>query len=424
MRHTVRAVLINASGGLSAYPLIELAELITSLGPDNIVLAFYQGDHSGNLVGIKLTFVGDVDKCKTTIFRDALLHADIELGFEVVFPPEDASTQSQDYSFVSVTPLSAELPSGKPVAFSLPLLNAAIAVFRQANFLHIDVAYEVHLARRSSNIEAARSLIPALAELRAADRNPEVGDCLAHSIELARSNGWYALERLGIPSKRAPIDGAWVESMVKEHVRKLVPFLPGELIQLEWRHDAPTATELSIQEYIGQARTADYVERISESVSESLSASGRSLAGLLSASLLASKKRTTRTRVTADFAFISYAHSDIQLVASLAERVEQFNVHCWYDQRLTAGDIWDEELERRIFECRVFVACVSDNYGHSRYCRRELKYADLIGKKILPISNGSWTWPTGLRMMFQDLQVATVSTSNDLDAFCRLLSEF
>ena len=62
----------------------------------------------------------------------------------------------------------------------------------------------------------------------------------------------------------------------------------------------------------------------------------------------------------------------------------------------------------------AFIACVSENYQDSRMCRREIKYADSLGKSIVPVSQTEWAWGEGLRMMFQELQVLDLNQGAEL----------
>jgi hypothetical protein len=51
------------------------------------------------------------------------------------------------------------------------------------------------------------------------------------------------------------------------------------------------------------------------------------------------------------------------------------------------------------------IACVSPAYEESRYCRREIKFADLLGKPILPVAHRPYRWGPGLAFLFQERQI-------------------
>lgn len=67
----------------------------------------------------------------------------------------------------------------------------------------------------------------------------------------------------------------------------------------------------------------------------------------------------------------------------------------------------------------ILMACLSPDYQSSKYCRREIKFADLIGKPIIPIAQKPITWADGLRFSFQELQICALTSG---DAWDKLLA--
>ena len=132
-------------------------------------------------------------------------------------------------------------------------------------------------------------------------------------------------------------------------------------------------------------------------------------------------RRIRRDVVRGDYAFISYAHTNAEFFKILLRELNTVGVRCWYDINIEAGSRWDEELEDRIRNAGVLIACMSDDYQESKYCKRELKFADLLDKTILPIAPSRWTWGPGLQMMFQELQVAFLDGGRGFTDFRRTL---
>ena len=168
----------------------------------------------------------------------------------------------------------------------------------------------------------------------------------------------------------------------------------------------------SLQTQISRRRAAGYLQE----------AIAGALAGARGAKSLA--VRTTgdrpgesvqhRAAPNAPFAFLSYSHRDAEQALSVAKALRDRGVTIWYDKYIGAGDTWDETLESRIREAAALVAFVSEHYDRSRYCRREIKFADLLKKPILPVAGAPHSWGEGLQFMFQELQVHDISGDENL----------
>jgi nucleotide-binding universal stress UspA family protein len=107
------------------------------------------------------------------------------------------------------------------------------------------------------------------------------------------------------------------------------------------------------------------------------------------------------------YVFLSYAHADRAFAHQVVERLARAGVKVWYDTGIEPGTAWDDELEQRIRGACGLVACVSSSFEQSRWCTRELKFADFLRKPIVPVAAEPWTWGEGLQLMFQSLQVAS-----------------
>lgn len=85
------------------------------------------------------------------------------------------------------------------------------------------------------------------------------------------------------------------------------------------------------------------------------------------------------------YVFVSYSRSDKERVLPLLERLEQAGIPYWYDQHIPGGAEWIETLEERIQSCSAIVLMLSPSSVESKYVRRELGYADSVGKPILTV---------------------------------------
>jgi len=84
--------------------------------------------------------------------------------------------------------------------------------------------------------------------------------------------------------------------------------------------------------------------------------------------------------------FVSYSHRDAdsarQLVADITLRVRSV----WFDEiHIRPGRYWDDEIEKAIRDCDVFLSLLSPNMLASKICKDEFDNADRLGKSIIPI---------------------------------------
>ncbi len=83
--------------------------------------------------------------------------------------------------------------------------------------------------------------------------------------------------------------------------------------------------------------------------------------------------------------FLSYARQDVTLVLALAEDLRALGNTVWWDEELSAGQIWWDRILDQIRRCDVFVFALSPTALDSHACRREWEYAAVLGKPILPV---------------------------------------
>lgn len=104
------------------------------------------------------------------------------------------------------------------------------------------------------------------------------------------------------------------------------------------------------------------------------------------------------------FCFISYAHADADAVYKILRLLRDRNIPYWYDHGIPAGEQWDDALEEKLSSCSAVVAFLSPRSVHSRYCRREIKYADILGKPILPVMLESTRLEGGMSFILSHIQ--------------------
>ena len=83
--------------------------------------------------------------------------------------------------------------------------------------------------------------------------------------------------------------------------------------------------------------------------------------------------------------FISYNRKSVFMVQCLANDIAALGHEPWYDQDLSGGQAWWEEILKHILDCDIFIYAISPESLHSQACNRERDYANDLGKPILPI---------------------------------------
>ena len=81
--------------------------------------------------------------------------------------------------------------------------------------------------------------------------------------------------------------------------------------------------------------------------------------------------------------FISYNRQSESTVRTLAEDIKQLGKTVWFDQELSGGQAWWDQILAEIRNCDVFVFVLTTESLNSEACKREYKYAGALGKTIL-----------------------------------------
>jgi hypothetical protein len=321
----------------------------------------------------------------------------------------DDSVIQQDraaFRYMSLSPVVCELPTGATFQQSIDLSMSANAVFEMAQNQQQSARYWARLLPRRESLELARTLIAAIsdAELKFMRING-LAENLKKTFDLLKTDGWFVEEGYGVPAAFESQIGRWLANRLSDDVRRAHPYIPDELLNWTWCSvDAmclPSPERAEIQgrrglEFFAQLTCLDLPFLHSSSVG----------ASALTPSM---GHIPTLSDRQGGFLFVSYAHRNREFVGEVCERLAEQGIEYWVDGQLELGGLWDEEIEEKIRNCDGFIACVSKAYQDSKICRRELKYADMLNKPILPLSFDGYLWGKGLEFMFSDLQIVGLS---------------
>jgi TonB family protein len=83
--------------------------------------------------------------------------------------------------------------------------------------------------------------------------------------------------------------------------------------------------------------------------------------------------------------FVSYSRDCAALVDNLANDIKALGYSPWFDQELSGGQDWWNQILATVRACDVFVFALTPESVGSVACTREYSYAAALGKPILPV---------------------------------------
>lgn len=83
--------------------------------------------------------------------------------------------------------------------------------------------------------------------------------------------------------------------------------------------------------------------------------------------------------------FLSYNRQSKSITGTLADGLKALGHTVWFDQELSGGQVWWDQILATIRDCHIFVFVLDQKALVSTACNRELGYAVDLGKPILPV---------------------------------------
>ena len=83
--------------------------------------------------------------------------------------------------------------------------------------------------------------------------------------------------------------------------------------------------------------------------------------------------------------FVSYSRTNLDVVTQIVHDLQAVGIDCWYDQTLTGGQRWWDNILANIRDCDLFIFALSPESLDSEACKSELSYVTRLGKPILPV---------------------------------------
>ncbi len=104
------------------------------------------------------------------------------------------------------------------------------------------------------------------------------------------------------------------------------------------------------------------------------------------------------------YIFISYCHEDQARVYPYIEMLARDGYRLWYDEGITPGDEWTENIGLHLENCSVFIAFVTEASMNSHNCRREINFAVQRNLKFISLFLDDVRMSPGMELMLSNVQ--------------------
>jgi len=121
------------------------------------------------------------------------------------------------------------------------------------------------------------------------------------------------------------------------------------------------------------------------------------------------------------YVFICYAHDDQAVVYPEITWLHEQGVNVWYDEGISPGQEWSEELGQAIDGAERFLYFVSPQSVTSRHCRNELNFAQNHDKPVLSIYLEETELPSGVELVISASQAIVKPDLSETDYRVRLM---
>ena len=96
------------------------------------------------------------------------------------------------------------------------------------------------------------------------------------------------------------------------------------------------------------------------------------------------------------YVFVCYSHDDSEVVYTEMVWLREHGVNLWYDEGISPGEEWSEELGQAIDNATVLLFFLTPNSVSSRHCRNEVHFAQNHDTSILAVHLEQTRLPAGL----------------------------
>ncbi len=123
--------------------------------------------------------------------------------------------------------------------------------------------------------------------------------------------------------------------------------------------------------------------------------------------------------------FVSYAHSDKELLEPYFNALKKANINIWYDDNIIPGSEWEEEIIKKLSSAYGFLFFVTEASLSSANCKDELYQARQKNKKFINIliedidlSKPEYEWFDFRYSRFQRIMAYELDVNQTIDRIC------
>jgi TolB-like protein len=122
------------------------------------------------------------------------------------------------------------------------------------------------------------------------------------------------------------------------------------------------------------------------------------------------------------YIFVSYSHADAALVYPELKWLHDQGFNIWYDEGISPGSTWRDEVALALTQCRLFLYFVSPRSVASSNCLKEVNFCLSRERKMLCVHLEKTDLPVGLELSLSDMQ-AIMCTDHSPDAYRKKLED-
>ena len=115
---------------------------------------------------------------------------------------------------------------------------------------------------------------------------------------------------------------------------------------------------------------------------------------------------------TNPYVFVSYSHTDKELVTEIISDLMLCACNLWYDTGIRSGEDWNNEIAEHLFNAECVLFMVTSNSVQSEYVKDELNFAKGKNKKIYPVYLENITLPISLELLLGRAQAISYTDDN------------
>ena len=104
------------------------------------------------------------------------------------------------------------------------------------------------------------------------------------------------------------------------------------------------------------------------------------------------------------YIFISYAHLDYEKVFKEIQTFNEYGYNVWYDEGISPGNEWTDEIAFALEKCSLFVVFITPNSAVSKNVLKEINFAIEDGKPLVAIHLEKTTLSGGMKLQISTIQ--------------------